>query len=302
MLASKLKSRKKFIIILNFSLVFLLAIIITLLILMLNKPQEQTQLSEESTTETTPDIPTPTVAPEEKEEQPEEKTNESVPAPIPTGGNCSTVFGPLMVINANYNVDDNYIANRRSQLIDLTATYGIKEANYWNGIPLLDSEAAVHLNDMLSAYSAENQGHSLSTMSCFRSVGTSCGRLCAATGTSDHHTGYTCDLIDTAYGSTLDTDYLNSHPDWQWLKQNSYKYGFIDRYPLEWAGSTMNEPLNVNENGSTGYYETWHYRYVGIPAAYDIATGKYNNGKYDSLEHYLKTTGYLLDLRNGTCK
>ena len=235
-------------------------------------------------------VPTP-------EEQPEEEPE----APIPAGGNCSMKLGNLMLINANYTVDTNFIANRRNELIDLTATYGIKEANQWNGTPMLTAEAGAHLNDMLTAYSTENQGHSLSTMSCFRSVGTSCGRLCAATGTSDHHTGLTCDLIDTTYGSTLDTDYLSSHPDWQWLHQNSYKYGFIDRYVPEWAGSSMNEPLNVNESGTTGYYETWHFRYVGIPAATDIATGKYNNGAYDSLEHYLKATGKINSLTSGNC-
>ena len=142
----------------------------------------------------------------------------------------------------------------------------------------------------------------MKTVSCFRMYGTSCGRLCAATGTSEHHSGYTCDLIDAAYGTTLDTGYLEAHKEWLWLKNNSYKYGFIDRYPIEWAGGSMAESINVDENGTTGYYETWHYRYVGVAAATDIATGKYNGGKYDSLEHYLKATGYVRDLRNATCK
>ncbi len=84
-------------------------------------------------------------------------------------------------------------------------------------------------------------------------------------------------------------------------EENSYKYGFIDRYPEEWAGGSMTQPLNVDENGSTGYYETWHYRYVGNPAATEIATGKYNDGKYDSLEHYLKASGRLKNLISGSC-
>ena len=64
----------------------------------------------------------------------------------------------------------------------------------------------------------------------------------------------------------------------------------------------MDEPLNVDENGSTGLFETWHYRYVGVSAATEIATGKYNNGQYDSLEHYLKARGLVTDLKNGRCK
>lgn len=211
-------------------------------------------------------------------------------------GNCTTKLGKLMLVNRNFPVDTNFIANRKTQLIDIASKYGVVEGNPNNGTPLLDAEAATHLNDMINAYKAAYPGHNLETRSCFRSRGTSCGRLCMPTGQSDHHTGYTCDLIDPAYGTELDTSHLAKHLDWQWLKANSYKYGFIDRFPYEWAGGSMSAPINVDANGSTGLYETWHYRYVGITAATDIATGKYNNGRYDSLEHYLKSTGQVIDL------
>lgn len=225
-----------------------------------------------------------------------------IPASDLPGGNCTSGLGKLMLINANYTVGEDFIAARRNQLVDITELYGITEANSWNETPLMDAEAAQHLSDMLKAYKEAFPGHLMQTMSCFRSVGTSCGRLCAATGTSEHHSGYTCDLIDTYYGSSLDTDFYDNHKEWQWLKANSYKFGFINRYPEEWAGGSMYEPLNVDENGSTGYFETWHYRYVGITEATEIATGKYNNGKYDSLEHYLKQRKFVNDLRAGTCR
>ena len=221
--------------------------------------------------------------------------------PEKAAGNCTTKLGKLMLINANFTVDMNFIYARRNQLINLTEVFGINELNNYNGAPLLDAEAGARLNEMIKAYQTENPGHEMKTVSCFRAYGTSCGRLCAATGTSEHHSGYTCDLIDAAYGTSLDSSYLEVHKEWQWLKANSYKYGFIDRYPIEWAGGSMAQPLNVDENGTTGYYETWHYRYVGNPAATEIATGKYNGGKYDSLEHYLKMAGYIKDLRAGTC-
>ena len=63
----------------------------------------------------------------------------------------------------------------------------------------------------------------------------------------------------------------------------------------------MDEPLNVDENGSTGLFETWHYRYVGVTAATEIVTGKYNNGQYDSLEHYLLARGMVANLKAGLC-
>lgn len=215
--------------------------------------------------------------------------------------NCTIKFGKLMLINPNFTVEDSFISTRRGELVSLSSLYGIVEGNAYNGDNLLDSEAAVHINDMINAYKAEYPGHTIETRSCFRSVGTQCGRLCAATGASDHHTGLTCDLLDPVYGTSLDTDHYPNHIEWQWLRANSYKYGFIDRFPEAWAGGPMSEPLNVDENGSTGLFETWHYRYVGIEAATEIATGKYNNGEYDSLEHYLKTKGLITDLKNGKC-
>lgn len=219
----------------------------------------------------------------------------------PVLGNCTTNYGNLMLINPNFRVGTDFIAARKRQLVSVSRTYGIPEYKAGNGDNLLLPEAAEQLNKMVKAYEAENPGHEMGTRSCFRERGTTCGRLCAATGTSDHHTGLTCDLVDNAYGTALDTDEYAKHKEWQWLKENSYKYGFIDRFPEAWAGGKMSEPLNVDGNGTTGLFETWHYRYVGVAAATEIATGKYNNGRYDSLEHYLKMTGRVKDLKGGGC-
>ena len=60
----------------------------------------------------------------------------------------------------------------------------------------------------------------------------------------------------------------------------------------------MSEPAVVNEDGTTGLFETWHYRYVGVYAATEIAHGVYNNGQYDSLEHYLHARGLVTNLLN----
>jgi len=230
----------------------------------------------------------------EVEEEPEEKE-------MTEGGNCTEKYGYLMLINPNFTVSTQWIDTRKKQLISVSKTYGIKEGKSSNGDNLLDAEAAEHLNEMVKAYEKYNEGHTMVTRSCYRARGTSCGRLCAKTGTSDHHTGFTCDLIDPKYGTDLDTSYYKNHKEWQWLRENSYKYGFIDRFPQAWAGGSMSEPLNVDANGTTGLYETWHFRYVGVKTATEIATGKYNNGKYDSLEHYLKQTGKVSDLKKGKC-
>lgn len=269
------------------------------------EPEEMAEVSQEDIIEEDDTV-------EEKEEgdgeEPEieetamsEDGNESRAAVEVVWGNCSMKNGNLMLINPNFTVGPDFIAERKKQLISVSKTYGIPEYKAGNGDNLMAPEAAEHLNQMVKAYEAANPGHEMGTRSCFRERGTTCGRLCAATGTSDHHTGLTCDLIDQAYGAALDTEDFSRHVEWRWLKENSYRYGFIDRFPEAWAGGSMSQPINVDANGTTGLYETWHYRYVGVEAATEIATGKYNNGQYDSLEHYLKMTGRVRDLKGGGC-
>ena len=72
----------------------------------------------------------------------------------------------------------------------------------------------------------------------------------ARAGSSEHQTGLAVD-INTASSRA---NFQNTK-EYKWLINNSYKYGFIERYP---KGKT-----NI-----TGYkYEPWHYRYVGVEAA-----------------------------------
>ena len=63
-----------------------------------------------------------------------------------------------------------------------------------------------------------------------------------------------------------DFDY---RPEAQWIAENSWKYGFILRYPAD-------------KTDITGYiYESWHIRYVGK----DVAQYIYENDL--TLEEYL---------------
>ena len=280
------------------SVIFVAVICLVIGLIMLIKPRQNTDETENIETEQVAENDAPSMP--EQVDLPEitEETKKY------SSKNCTTNWGKLMLINPNFQVDTDFIAQRKTELVNITKLYGITEANSYNGLPYLDPEAASHLNEMVQAYQREYPGHTFQTMSCFRSQGTSCGRLCVPTGGSDHHSGFTCDLIDTSYGRDLNTDTYNQHPDWQWLRANSYKYGFIDRFPEEWAGGTMDEPVNVDANGTTGLFETWHYRYVGVEAATEIASGKYNDGNYDSLEHYLKSTGKIINLidMNASCR
>lgn len=73
----------------------------------------------------------------------------------------------------------------------------------------------------------------------------------ALPGTSEHQLGLAVDINADTSQSTRDEVY-------EWLAQNGYKFGFINRYP-------------ANKTEITGtIYEPWHYRYVGKKAAKEI--------------------------------
>ena len=82
--------------------------------------------------------------------------------------------------------------------------------------------------------------------------------IAARPGSSEHQTGLTLDIFSKSNSNK------NTFKDTEvakWLKENSYRFGFILRYP--------EELVNV-----TGYnYESWHFRYVGK----DIAKYIYEN-------------------------
>lgn len=76
----------------------------------------------------------------------------------------------------------------------------------------------------------------------------------AMPGTSEHELGIAVDINADKERSTNDEVY-------DWLAENAYKYGFIQRYPF-------------GKYSITGIdYEPWHYRYVGIPHSEKIYSG-----------------------------
>ena len=79
----------------------------------------------------------------------------------------------------------------------------------------------------------------------------------AEPGTSEHHTGLAVDINSEATPGTADPSEV-SEPLYQWLEDNSYRYGFILRYP-----PGKEDITGVN-------YEPWHYRYVGVENAEQI--------------------------------
>lgn len=71
----------------------------------------------------------------------------------------------------------------------------------------------------------------------------------AIPGTSEHQTGLAVDITSEEQEPAV---------LWQWLNENSYKYGFVVRYPENKTTITGINP------------EPWHFRYVGEAAAAEM--------------------------------
>ena len=89
----------------------------------------------------------------------------------------------------------------------------------------------------------------------------------ARPGHSEHQTGLAIDVR----GSNGDYNIFEKSNEFDWMKKNCYKYGFVLRYP-------------TNKEHITGFkYAPWHYRYVG-----EVAEYLYNNNL--TFEEYKKNT------------
>lgn len=83
----------------------------------------------------------------------------------------------------------------------------------------------------------------------------------ARAGYSEHQLGLAVDILNGKWAYLSETD-----KEYDWLINNSYKYGYILRYPR-------------NKEYVTGYvFEDWHFRYLGV----ELATKVYeSNLTYD---------------------
>lgn len=77
--------------------------------------------------------------------------------------------------------------------------------------------------------------------------------IVAIPGTSEHQTGLAVDIVDMD-NQNMDESQEDT-PAQQWMMSNSWRYGFIFRYPAE-----KTEITGIS-------HESWHYRYVGKEAA-----------------------------------
>lgn len=77
----------------------------------------------------------------------------------------------------------------------------------------------------------------------------------ALPGRSEHQTGLALDIAYTDMSNCYLEICFGTTPAGKWIAANSYKYGFIVRYPEDKVDITQYQ------------YEPWHLRYVGRPLA-----------------------------------
>mgnify|MGYP004531347869 FL=1 len=172
--------------------------------------------------------------------------------------NTNEDLGMLMNVNKFYALSETYTPENL-KIIDLTYAYDEEGEN-----KLIDYA----YDKFLELWQAANdQGFYLMVTSSYRDYESQkeiydyrvstwgerkADETAARPGHSEHQTGLVIDM--TSKTEPLADSFTDSEA-YKWLKENAYKYGFIERYP---EGKTY----------LTGYNpESWHWRYVGLEAA-----------------------------------
>ena len=78
-------------------------------------------------------------------------------------------------------------------------------------------------------------------------------KIVAYPGTSEHQLGLCADVMDNAE-TVMNAEEVENLPLLLWLQAHCADYGFVLRYPKD-------------KQEITGWYEPWHFRYVGKDAA-----------------------------------
>lgn len=160
----------------------------------------------------------------------------------------------IVLVNKNYKLPNNYTPDD----LELISNF------YANDNKYLRKEARIAFENL--SRDASILGYKIIAVSTYRDYnyqerlynayveekGKDYADKCSARpGHSEHQTGLAVDVM----GSNNDYDEFEKSDEFEWMRNNSYKYGFILRYP-------------ENKTKTTGFkYEPWHYRYVGVEVA-----------------------------------
>ncbi len=213
------------------------------------------------------DVNTPTAANEDKEKEP-------IYIALPGAGKIQAIIADYsqpesiwIIVSKTHPISTDYIpANLKIPDVETRTDKSDAERS-------ARSDIENSIKDMFAA--ASELGYSLMIGSGYRSAALQAtyfnslarsvgeevaNQTIARPGQSEHQTGLAIDLTTVSRYCYL-SECFASTPEGIWLAANSYKYGFILRYP--------EEKVSV-----TGYsYEPWHFRYVGV----ELATSLYQS-------------------------
>ena len=181
-------------------------------------------------------------------------------------------FDELMLVNKYYALDRDY---EPDDLVNISVNYA------WGDIGSKKIRSKVYDAFLEMWEDANKEGYYLMVNSAYRGYDEQesiynnykskqgkkyADSIAAHPGHSEHQTGLCLDIFSKK-NSNQKT--FHETEEAKWLKNNSYKYGFILRYP---------EDNNTNVTGFT--YEAWHYRYVGKDVAKYIYENKITFEEY----------------------
>lgn len=177
------------------------------------------------------------------------------------------------IVNLDYPISENYVPT------DLV----VVDVNS-NGEQLLRKDAADQLSLMFNE--AKQSGYDLYLVSAYRSYTRQkelydyyvdergvdeANRIDCHPGASEHQLGLAVDLGTSDHVCQLATCFDTSQA-YQWLIDNSYKFGYILRYP------------NEKENITYIKYSPWNFRYIGVEEAKKIHESNLTMEEYYSSE------------------
>ena len=206
-------------------------------------------------------------------------------------GEISNAVGNLQKLNKTdkellqkyskvYFLNENYIPETLSNISqDLLADPSRNLEFHTKALPYLQKlitssrNAGMHL---LVASAYRSFGAQSALKSTYKlTYGTGANKFSADQGYSEHQLGTTVDLSTQSLAPEIVG--FEKTPEYQWLLENAYLYGFILSYP----------------KGNTYYqFEPWHFRFVGVKLATDLHDT--NKNFYDLDQRVID--GYLLNI------
>lgn len=175
--------------------------------------------------------------------------------------------GDLVLVNASHPFDAASVTELQTVYSGMTGSYNVKNVELQ-----VQPQVLSHLNDWLDDFYRKTGLGNVNVVAGYRTredqqalydnaVATRgedhARAYLAEPGCSEHHTGLAVDfdLYDVSSGTSSDFD---GKGQYQWLLQHAWEYGFIQRYAPD-------------KSELTGIaYESWHFRYVGVPHAWQM--------------------------------